>query len=107
MNVLVTGATGFLGSHLVDACLRQGDKTRVIVRATSDRSYLDTLKSVEQVHGDLTSSDSLRGAVEGIDVVYHSAARVTDCRWKSSTMRPMSLSPMRSIMVRNTCEYIY
>lgn len=79
MNVLVTGATGFLGSHLVDACLRQGDNTRVIVRATSDRSYLDTLKTVEQVHGDLTSSDSLRGAVKGVDVVYHSAARVTDC----------------------------
>ena len=78
MNVLVTGATGFLGSHVVDACLRRGDRTRVLVRAASDCSYLDTLPSVEKVHGDLTEVASVRRAVEGVDTVFHSAARVTD-----------------------------
>ncbi len=79
MNVLVTGATGFLGSHLVDACLREGDATRVLVRDASDRSYLDSLSGVEQTRGDLDDHGALRRAVAGIDVVYHSAARVTDC----------------------------
>ncbi|MCX4515723.1 NAD-dependent epimerase/dehydratase family protein [Streptomyces sp. NBC_01619] len=78
MKVLVTGASGFLGSHIVDACARAGDEVRVLVRAESDLSYLRTVPDVEFAYGDLRDPTSLRRAVEGIDVVHHSAARVTD-----------------------------
>lgn len=78
MRVLVTGASGFLGSHIVDASVRAGDHVRVLVRDSSDLSYLRTLGDIEFVHGDLRDDDSLRCAVQGIDVVHHSAARVTD-----------------------------
>jgi 2-alkyl-3-oxoalkanoate reductase len=78
MNVLVTGATGFLGSHIVDAARAQGDRVRVLARASSDTTYLRTLPGVEIVDGDLTSAASLEAATRGIEVVYHSAARVSD-----------------------------
>ncbi|GBQ02583.1 dehydrogenase [Streptomyces spongiicola] len=78
MKVLVTGASGFLGSHIVDACLRAGDTVRVLVREESDLSRLRTVAGVEFAYGDLRDTASLRRAAEGVDVVHHSAARVSD-----------------------------
>ena len=78
MRALVTGASGFLGSHIVDECVRAGDRVRVLVRPFSDVSYLRTVPGLELVHGDLSDTASLREACRGVDVVYHSAARVTD-----------------------------
>lgn len=78
MKVLVTGASGFLGSHIVDACLRAGDEVRVLVREESDLSHLRTVAGIEFAYGDLRDAASLRRATEDIDVVHHSAARVTD-----------------------------
>jgi nucleoside-diphosphate-sugar epimerase len=77
-RVLVTGATGFLGSHIVDACLAQGDRVAVLARPSSDLAYLKSLPGVEIVPGDLTDAESLDRATRGVDVVHHSAARVLD-----------------------------
>lgn len=77
MKVLVTGVSGFLGSHIVDACLRAGDEVRALVRPSSDLSYLRTIPEVELCFGDLTD-EFVYPATRGIDVVHHSAARVTD-----------------------------
>ncbi|MEV6398713.1 NAD-dependent epimerase/dehydratase family protein [Streptomyces sp. NPDC051907] len=78
MRALVTGASGFLGSHIVDACARAGDEVRVLVREQSDLSYLRTVPGVEFAYGDLRDAASVRRAMDGVDVVHHSAARVTD-----------------------------
>ncbi|MCP4118667.1 MAG: NAD-dependent epimerase/dehydratase family protein [Desulfobacteraceae bacterium] len=78
MKVLVTGATGFLGSHIVDHSFRQNDSVRVLVRKTSNRDYLKRYPELEYVTGDLLDIDALKKAVEGVDIVYHSAARATD-----------------------------
>lgn len=78
MQAFVTGGTGFLGSHIIDACQNRGDPVRALVRPTSDTTYLDALDSVEQVVGDLSDEASLTRALHGVDVVYHSAARVLD-----------------------------
>jgi len=78
VKALVTGASGFLGSHIVDACLAAGDDVRVLVRPSSDLTYLKTLPGVEFAYGDLTDLDTLVAATRNVDVVYHSAARVTD-----------------------------
>lgn len=79
MTVLITGAAGFVGSHLVDACLAKGQAVRVIVRESSDLSYLKTLASrIEIVRGDLEEASAVERATKGIDAIYHPAGRVTD-----------------------------
>lgn len=72
MKALVTGATGFIGSHLVDLLLETKYSVRCLVRTTSDLKWLAALP-VELVYGDLFSDDALREAVSGVDIVYHSA----------------------------------
>ena len=77
MKTLVTGATGFLGSHIAERLLRRGDSVRALVRTTSDTSFLESL-GVELVRGDITDAPSLSPALAGIDVVYHAAAMASD-----------------------------
>ncbi|MFE9258337.1 NAD-dependent epimerase/dehydratase family protein [Streptomyces sp. NPDC006879] len=78
VKVLITGATGFLGGHLVDACLRQGHQVRALVRAASDTARLRTMPEVELLTGDLSDAAALHRAALGCDTVLHSAARVVD-----------------------------
>ncbi|HSB11195.1 MAG TPA: hopanoid-associated sugar epimerase [Blastocatellia bacterium] len=73
MKTLVTGGTGFVGSHLVRVLLGRGEQVRCLVRSTSRRDNLEDLP-VEFVSGDLCDLDSLRQAVKGAQVVYHCAA---------------------------------
>lgn len=74
---LVTGATGLLGSHIVERLVARGDSVRALVRPTSDTRFLRSL-GVDLAEGDLTDPESCRRAMEGVSVVYHSAAKVGD-----------------------------
>ncbi len=73
MTVLVTGATGFVGSAVVRALLEQGEAVRVLVRTGSPRTNLEGL-DVEVVLGDLTDPDSLASATRHCRQLYHVAA---------------------------------
>ncbi len=75
MNVLVTGAAGFLGGHLVDMLVEQNYAVRAMVRPSEDASHLHTLKNVEVVLGDLTDEASLKRAVQGVQRVFNVAAK--------------------------------
>jgi nucleoside-diphosphate-sugar epimerase len=75
MKVLVTGAAGFLGGHLIDMLVERGDEVRAMVRPVEDASHLRTLTGVEIVHGDLTDASSLKNAVQGVQRVYNVAAK--------------------------------
>ena len=70
---LVTGASGFVGSHVVLKLLERGQRVRVLVRRESPRKNLEGLE-VEIVTGDLTDRASLKQAVAGCRRVYHVAA---------------------------------
>jgi 2-alkyl-3-oxoalkanoate reductase len=78
MHLLITGGSGFLGSHIVQSSLKEGHTVRALVRPTSDTSFLQQLSGVEICTGDLTKPRSLHAATQGIDVVIHAAARVLD-----------------------------
>jgi acetylornithine/succinyldiaminopimelate/putrescine aminotransferase/nucleoside-diphosphate-sugar epimerase len=74
---LVSGATGFIGGHLVQRLVRDGLQVRCLVRADSDTSLLDGL-DVEIAVGDLTDAGSLTRAAEGCRYVLHCGALVSD-----------------------------
>jgi len=72
VKVLVTGATGFIGSHVADKLLAKGYDVRCIARKTSNLRWLDG-KNFEIVEASLDNPESLIKAVEGVDYVYHVA----------------------------------
>ncbi|MFN3134309.1 MAG: NAD-dependent epimerase/dehydratase family protein [Candidatus Kryptonium sp.] len=72
MKALVTGATGFIGSHLVDELLNRNYEIRCIVRDTSNLKWLDG-KNIEIFKGSLFDIDFLKRAVKDVDYVYHIA----------------------------------
>jgi NAD dependent epimerase/dehydratase len=80
---LVTGAGGFIGSHVVEALCERGCDVRAMVRYTSHggRGWLahldDSLaREVEVVHGDITDPDQMRSFVDGCESVFHLAALI-------------------------------
>lgn len=73
-KVLVTGASGFIGTHLVAALTAQGDQVSCLVRKTSKVDCLVAL-GAKLVYGDVTDPASLPAAVAGQQVVYHLAGR--------------------------------
>jgi nucleoside-diphosphate-sugar epimerase len=75
MKVLVTGATGFVGSHLAEALRRRGDEVTVLARSARRADPLRPL-GVSVVEGDLHGTAALARAVEGQDVIYHVAGMV-------------------------------
>lgn len=75
-RALVTGATGFLGGHLVDRLLEKKIEVRVLTRKIDKR--LTQNPTIDIVYGDVRDINSLRKAIREIDVVYHLAGRVTN-----------------------------
>jgi nucleoside-diphosphate-sugar epimerase len=74
---LVTGATGLLGSHIVEQLRRQGRQVRALVRPGADDSWLKK-QDVETVAGDVADASTLPQACRGVGTMYHAAARVGD-----------------------------
>lgn len=75
MKALVTGATGFVGSHVAEALLRKGTEVTALVR-TPGRAALLTQLGIRQVAGDLQDRAALREAIRGQEVIYHVAGAV-------------------------------
>jgi dihydroflavonol-4-reductase len=69
---LITGASGFIGSHLVDALLEKGHEARVLARSSRPSEFLKD-KQIEFIKGDYADIESLKKAVEGVDYIYHVA----------------------------------
>jgi nucleoside-diphosphate-sugar epimerase len=88
VKALVTGATGFIGSHLVDHLAGRNYSIRCLVRKTSDTRWIRNVP-VEYVYGDLFTPEALRDAVADVDYVYHSAgitkAKTSDEYYRGNT----------------------
>jgi NAD dependent epimerase/dehydratase len=82
-KIFVSGAGGFIGSHLVEALVRKGCHVRALVRygSTGTAGWLDGLsaeasKSVEIRHGDLRDAIGVRSTMTGCDVIFHLGALI-------------------------------
>ncbi len=76
MRVLLTGASGFLGSHIAEQLDQQGADVRALVRPTSDTRFLEALERVTLVRGAVGDKSSLLAATEGVDGIIHAAGLV-------------------------------
>ena len=90
MKVLVTGATGFVGGHMVPALIEKGYDVECLVRSEDKAKQLKSKFKVETVIGDVTKPETLKGISGGIDYVVHLAAMghvsaVTDEAFKQFT----------------------
>lgn len=75
-NPLITGANGFIGSHLARLLHRQGCRVKVLVRPGSSIRFLP--RGIEVVRGDITESADVARAAAGCDIVFHNAALASD-----------------------------
>ena len=90
---LVTGGAGFIGSHIAEALVKQGEPVRVLDNfATGKRENIEPfLGQLELVEGDLRNLDDVRKAVKGVEVVLHQGAlpsvpiSVEDVKYTSSS----------------------
>tara|TARA_Y100001960_G_scaffold267300_1_gene291488 strand:- start:533 stop:1513 length:981 start_codon:yes stop_codon:yes gene_type:complete len=79
MNVLVTGGTGFIGSHLVERLVREGHQVRALVSKNGRKNKQDAVKFLEELdveifEGNLLEEGSLTDIAEDVDAVFHFAA---------------------------------
>jgi nucleoside-diphosphate-sugar epimerase len=77
MRYLITGATGFVGGHIAEACVRKEHTVSAIVRPTSDAGELEKLGAI-LYRGELSDAGLIRQAVTEADVIVHCAAKVGD-----------------------------
>ena len=76
--ILITGATGYIGRHLVSRLVDQGERPRCLVRNTSRAASILPADKVELVEGDTTQPASLEAAVQGVDTIVHAAFITAD-----------------------------
>src|SRR5690349_17233459 len=101
MTLLVTGATGALGSRIVNNLTKRGSHVRVLIRPPLERWK----GKAESVIGDITEPETLHSAFNGIDTVIHCAAKVDD--WGNwSNYRQVNVEGTRNLLNAAVSERI-
>ncbi len=78
--ILITGATGYIGSHLVKRLVAQGERPRCLVRSANRAANILPIDKVEIIEGATTHPTSLGAAVQGIETIVHTAFMTADLK---------------------------
>ena len=98
-KILVTGATGFIGSRLVNKLASTADEIFVLVRKNSDLTSLsDVLHKIHLVYGDITDRASIDAAMKGMNRVYHSAGLTYMGDKKNALLYKINVDGTRNIL---------
>lgn len=101
IKILVSGASGRIGKHLVDALLKDGEDVRVLIK-----DKMTEFENVETFYGDLLDIESLKKAVSGVDVIYHLAA-VVDYLAPKDLMWKVNVLGMKNLLDVSKGKFIY
>jgi nucleoside-diphosphate-sugar epimerase len=104
-NILVTGATGFTGSHLVRSLVADGQRVRAVVRS-ADQARHKLPGAVELIEGDVADGEVLTRAVQGIDTVYHLAAVYREAKHKDSEYERVHVEGTRRLLQAATAHRV-
>lgn len=96
MKALVTGASGFTGSHVARRLVEGGHRVRVLLRPSSSRDLLG-VTPVEEATGDLRDEESLARAVRGVDAIFHLAAVYREAKLPEATYRDVNVEGTRRL----------
>ena len=99
-KILVTGATGFLGSNLASALVESGAKVRILRRPTSSLGALEGI-DVEHVVGDIRDPEAVLRAARGCETVFHAAALVSYWRRQREEMYATNIGGTANVV--NAC----
>jgi dihydroflavonol-4-reductase len=97
MNVFVTGANGFTGSHLVKFLCDRGYRVKGLVRKSSNLSRLENCE-IELVYGDICDREILKEAMKDVDIVFHLAAYVELGLVDEAAMERVNVEGTRAIL---------
>jgi nucleoside-diphosphate-sugar epimerase len=98
MNVLITGAGGFIGSHLVDSQLEKGVDVLAVDLDVLRLKQVESHPHLQIVRGDITDENLVRKLVEGVDVVYHLASAHLDVRLSAQRYRQVNVEATLSLL---------
>jgi nucleoside-diphosphate-sugar epimerase len=101
-SVLVTGASGRIGRHLIPVLLKSGDEVKVLVK----ENMIDN-ENVEVFYGDLLDKESLKKAVDGVDVVFHLAALTDYLAQKEDMYKTNVVGTKNLLEVSKGKKFIY
>lgn len=97
MKIFISGATGFVGGHLAENLINEGHEIRTLARQSSDVSFIKSL-GVEIVYGDLVHYPSVKNAVEGCELIYHTARARPEITRKKSVYYDINVRGTDNIM---------
>lgn len=106
MKLLITGANGFLGRHVVSAALQAGHQVRALVRASAEISSPSVAGQVEFFRADLRAPEQLEGVFDGIDAVLHLAAGVTGDEFDQFVAGVVATENLLNVMAKSTTRRI-
>lgn len=98
MKVLITGAGGFIGSHLVDSQLAKGFDVRAVDLHLDLLSHTDAHPHLEALRGDITDEKLIKRLVEGVEVVYHLASAHLDVSLPDEHYRRVNVGATLSLL---------
>ncbi|OGW68507.1 MAG: hypothetical protein A3J72_04610 [Nitrospirae bacterium RIFCSPHIGHO2_02_FULL_40_19] len=104
MKALITGASGFIGSHLAEELSKRGYEVACIVRKTSDLKWLSGF-DIKLINGDCADKDSLNNCVKGYDYVFHLAGLTkTNCKEDFYSVNTKGTENLIEAVVKNNSE---